>query len=80
MKKKLLALVCFAALIVLSFSSCSKSKTCECVVTVSIMGITQSETVTGDIDDGDCEDIPEIAQAKEALGDYGTIDVSCKEK
>jgi hypothetical protein len=65
-------------------ASCSKDskKTCECTVSVTVYGHTESQTVTGEIDSGDCsdaEDMPEIQQAKQALGGYGTINVSCHE-
>jgi hypothetical protein len=68
---------------VLFATSCSKKKTCECTVTVSVMGYTQSQTASGEIDDGECSDIvdfPELQQVKDALGGYGTMDISCHEK
>lgn len=65
---------------VICIASCSKKKTCTCTVTVTIYGHTYSETATGEIDSGSCadaENMPEVQQAKEALGGYGTFDVSC---
>jgi hypothetical protein len=65
-----------------SCSKDSKKKTCECTVTVTIMGVTQSQTVSGEIEDGNCsdaEDMPEIQEAKNALGGYGSMDISCRE-
>jgi hypothetical protein len=84
MKKniKLLGLVALLGGVIF-LTSCSKSKTCECTVTVTVMGITQTQTATGEIEEGDCSDaenMPEVQQVKEALGGYGSIDVSCHEK
>ncbi|MDR1739781.1 MAG: hypothetical protein LBR45_03400 [Bacteroidales bacterium] len=63
--------------------ACNRVKTCECTVTVSVMGTTQSQTVTGEIEKGKCEDMPEIKEAEEqvneALAGLGTASVSCKE-
>jgi hypothetical protein len=65
-------------------ASCSKDskKTCECTVKVTIMGTTQSQTATGEIESGDCSDaanFPELQQIKDELGGYGSINVSCRE-
>jgi hypothetical protein len=66
-------------------ASCSKDskKTCECTVSATVSGQTvYTETVSGEIESGDCsdaEDMPEIEQAKQALGGYGSINVSCRE-
>jgi hypothetical protein len=68
---------------VMFMTSCSKEKTCECTVSATVMGQTVTQSATGKIDDGDCEDaenLPEIQQAKEALSGYGTLNVSCREK
>ncbi|MDR1883464.1 MAG: hypothetical protein LBR26_11895 [Prevotella sp.] len=80
MKKmfKLLGLIVLLGGVTL-VTSCSKKKTCECTVTVTVMGYTSSQTATGEIEDGDCEDIPELQDLKNSLGSLGTIDVSCRE-
>jgi hypothetical protein len=66
--------------------ACSKDsgpKTCECTVSVTVSGYTQTQTVSGEIESGDCsdaEDMPGIQEVKDALGGYGSINVSCHEK
>ncbi|MDR1169458.1 MAG: hypothetical protein LBK97_01320 [Prevotellaceae bacterium] len=68
---------------VMFMTSCSKEKTCECTVSVTIMGQTQTQTVSGKIDDGDCNDaanVPGLQEAKNALSGYGSLNVSCREK
>jgi hypothetical protein len=85
MKKsiQLFGLIALFGCVIFMTSCSSEEKTCECTVSVSVMGQTQSQTVTGEIEDGDCEDaedMPEIQQVKEALGGYGSLSVSCHEK
>ncbi|MDR1341319.1 MAG: hypothetical protein LBK58_14895 [Prevotellaceae bacterium] len=68
---------------VMFMTSCSKEKTCECTVSVTVMGQTQTQTVSGEIDDGDCKDaenIPGLQEAKDALSQIGSLNVSCSEK
>ena len=94
----LIALVCAG----ISFMSCgkdndndsdsstkkaSKKKMCECTATVTFMGQTHTETSSGEIESGSCDDYkkdPEFLQAMEAMQpliDMGaTIDMSCREK
>jgi hypothetical protein len=70
--------VVFSAMLV----SCDEKRTCECTVSVTFMGYTSSETVAGEYD-GDCSDaenMPEVQQVKDALGSYGSMDISCREK
>jgi hypothetical protein len=78
--KKILFL--FALCATAGFSSCSE-KTCECTVSVTVMGQTVSETVTGPTD-GNCENIPEINEAKKQFADLASMgaefDINCKEK
>ncbi len=79
--KKTFRLVGLLALIGgLTFAtSCSKgTKMCECKVSVTIMGHTQSQTARGETE-GDCDDIPELKDAKEALSGIGTLKIDCRE-
>ena len=64
-----------------------KKKMCECTATVTFMGQTHTETTSGEIESGSCDDYkkdPEFQKAMEAMQqliDMGaTFDISCKEK
>jgi hypothetical protein len=89
MKKKLfigLVAVFFSAM----FVSCNKKditkrRTCECTVSVTVMGYTSSQTVSDEYD-GSCSELEnaasgEIAQAvKELEAVGGSVTVKCHEK
>jgi hypothetical protein len=81
MKTKFMFLV---FLVCMGLVSCDKKTVCECTVSVTIMGQTVSQTASGEIDGGDCKDIPEIKEAEEALAALGALGggykIDCKEK
>jgi hypothetical protein len=84
MKKYILSSL-VAVFLAAMFASCNKSSTCECTVSASVMGYTQSETVTTEYD-GSCSElekdatgeIAEAARELEAVG--GKVTIKCREK
>ena len=82
--KHLLKLAGLIAIVgcIIFVASCSKDKkTCECTVAVRAYGQTQTQTVTGEIEDGNCESIPEIAQIKKQFEGISGVsfDIDCRE-